>query len=468
MLLTITTEHAPATDLGYLLHKHPDNVRTVSFPFGDAHVFFPEARVERCTAALLVEVDPVGLIRGRGRRSGRQETFSLAGYVNDRPFAASSFLAVALGKVFGTAMSGRCDQRQELADAPLELEVELPVVPVRGGEAVLRSLFEPLGYRVDATQLPLDDEFPEWGPSRYWSVRLACTVRLAELLAHLYVLLPVLDDDKHYWVGDDEARKLLDKGGDWLGTHPERELISRRYLKHRRSLANDVLARLADDAPDDHAQVDSEQDLEEAKVEERISLNQQRLDTVTSVIEQVGATRVLDLGCGEGRLVQRLLRVPQVVHVTGADVSTRALERAEDRLRLEQLSDRQRSRVALIQAGLTYRDARFEGFDVATLIEVIEHLDEPRLAALEQVVFAHAAPTTVVVTTPNREHNVRFSALPAGEFRHRDHRFEWDRSEFAHWAERVAAAHGYTVTFAPIGIDDPEVGPPTQMAVFSR
>lgn len=466
MLLTISTDHAPATDLGYLLHKHPDNVRTVSFPFGDAHVFFPEAGEERCTAAVLVEVDPVGLVRRRGKKGN--ESFSLAGYVNDRPYAASSFLSVVVGKVFGTAMSGRCDQRPGLAERPLAFAVEVPVLPVRGGEPVLRSLFEPLGYQVEATAIALDDEFPGWGPSRYWSVRLTGEVRLADLLSHLYVLLPVLDDDKHYWVGDDEARKLLDKGGAWLGTHPARELISRRYLKHRRSLADDVLARLADDASGGQAGADEQHDREEARVEERISLNQQRLDGVVAAVEAAGAARVLDLGCGEGRLVQALLRSPSVAQVTGADVSTRALDRAADRVHLDELPDRQRQRVALVQAGLTYRDSRFEGFDAATLVEVIEHLDETRLAALEQVVFHHAAPPTVIVTTPNAEHNVRFESLPAGRFRHRDHRFEWSRAEFAGWARRVAAAHAYQVRFEPIGPDDAEVGPPTQMAVFTR
>lgn len=466
MLLTLTTEHEPATDLGYLLHKHPDNVRTVSLPFGDAHVFYPEAHPGRCTAALLVEVDPVGLIRRRGRKG--TGTFSLAGYVNDRPYAASSFLSVALGKVFGTAMSGRCDQRPELAAVALPFEVEVPVLPVRGGETTLRSLFEPLGYRVEATPIALDEQFPDWGPSRYASVRLTAEVRLADLLSHLYVMLPVLDDDKHYWVGEDEADKLLDKGGPWLASHPERGLISRRYLKHRRSLANEVLTRLVDDGEERSNGSDEDRVPEVDRVAAPKSLSRQRLDAVVAAVLEAGASRVLDLGCGEGRLIQMLLTSPQISHVTGADVSTGTLGRAEDRLHLNTLSERRRDRIALIQGGLTYRDSRFAGFDVATLVEVIEHLDEPRLAALEQVVFAHAQPTTVIVTTPNREHNVRFESLPAGSLRHRDHRFEWTRAEFAGWAERVATAHGYRVSYQPIGADDPEVGPPTQMAVFTR
>jgi 3' terminal RNA ribose 2'-O-methyltransferase Hen1 len=466
MLLTITTTHEPATDLGFLLHKHPDNVRTVPFPFGAAHVFFPEASEPRCTAALLVEVDPVGLVRRRGRAG--PESFSLAGYVNDRPYAASSFLSVVLGKVFGTAMAGRCDRRPELAGSPLPFEVEIPTLPCRGGAAILRSLFEPLGYEVDADPIALDDRFPDWGASRYVSARLRGAVRLADLLAHLYVLLPVLDDDKHYWVGDDEARKLLANGGAWLTAHPARQLITRRYLKHRRSLAAGVLAQLAEDDPAEPGAEDETRDREEAAVEDRISLNDQRLQAVVAAVRAAGAARVVDLGCGEGRLVQALLAEPAITHVAGVDVSLRALDRAARRIGLDELPDRQRARVTLAHGGLTYRDGRFAGHDVATLVEVVEHLDEPRLAALEQVVFVHARPAVVIVTTPNREHNVRFGSLPAGQLRHRDHRFEWSRAEFGRWADRVAADTGYTVQFEPIGAEDPEVGPPTQMAVFSR
>jgi 3' terminal RNA ribose 2'-O-methyltransferase Hen1 len=466
MLLTITTTHVPATDLGFLLHKHPDNVRTVSFPFGDAHVFFPEATSERCTAALLVEVDPVGLVRRKGRTG--QQSRSLAGYVNDRPYAASSFLSVALGKVFGTAMTGRCDRRPELAAMALPFEIDIPALPCRGGEAVLRALFEPLGYRVTARAVALDDRFPEWGDSRYLSVRLHAVIRLSELLAHLYVLLPVLDDDKHYWVGDDEARKLMDKGGSWLAAHPARELITRRYLKHRRSLAAGVLAQLAEDDPVEPGAADEDLDRDEDSLERHISLNTRRLDAVITALKRSNATRVLDLGCGEGRLVQAVFRDADFHHVTGVDVSTRALDRAATLLGIDQLSDRQGQRVALLHGGVTYRDRRFRGFDAATLIEVIEHLDEPRLSALEQVVFADAHPTTVIVTTPNREHNVRFASLPAGRLRHGDHRFEWTRVEFQGWATRVAGDHGYAVSFELVGTDDPEVGAPTQMAVFTR
>lgn len=198
MLLTVSTTHDPATDLGYLLHKHPGRVQSFPESTGVAHVFYPEATQQRCTAALLLEVDPVGLVRGRKGTSG--EAFALGQYVNDRPYAASSMLALALKDVFSTALAGRCTARPELVDTPIPLEVHIPALPCRGGIELLRRLLEPLGWQVEAAAIALDPTVPEWGDSRYVDARLRGVLRLADALRHLYVLLPVLDDAKHYWV----------------------------------------------------------------------------------------------------------------------------------------------------------------------------------------------------------------------------------------------------------------------------
>ena len=467
MLLTISTTQPPATDLGFLLHKHPDRLHEVAMPFGAARVVYPEASDDRCTVALIVDVDPVGLVRERkGGPRGRDG--SLEQYVNDRPYAASSFLAVALGKVFGTALTGRSKERPDLAGQTLPLEVHLPVVPCRGGEDVLRRLFEPLGYQVISSGIPLDEDFPEWGPSRYLEVRLAGSVTVQTLLQHLYVLLPVLDDDKHYWVDEAEIDKLVRRGSDWLGGHPEKELITRRYLRYNRRLTDAALARLLDDDtvadPDEEAE---SRDAEEEAVERPISLNTQRVDAVIAAVRAAQPASVVDLGCGDGRLVGRLLRDTDA-KVAGMDVSHRVLEVAARKLRLETMTPRQRERVELIHGALTYRDARLSGFDVATVVEVIEHLDPPRLGAFERVVFGHARPRTVVLTTPNREYNPLFANLPAGSMRHRDHRFEWSRAELAEWADRVARGYGYQVELSGIGPADAGCGQPTQMAVFTR
>ena len=466
MLLALTTTHRPATDLGHLLRKNPARAQSFDLTFGKAHVFYPEAAAERCTAALLVEVDPVALVRNRRNPSG--EGGALEQYVNDRPYAASSFLSVAIAEVFGSALSGASKERPELVDTPLPLQAALPAVPSRGGELLIRKLFEPLGYTVSTARLPLDEKFSEWGESQYYRVELAATLPLRLLLSHLYVLVPVLDDDKHYWVGDDEVDKLMRRGEGWLATHSERETITRRYLKHQRGLVSDALARLADEddpAPDDTAATRA---LEEAVIEQTISLNEQRLGAVLSALKASGAARVLDLGCGEGRLLQLLLKEKQFTEITGMDVSHRALEIARDRLHLDRLPPIQKERIRLLRGSLIYRDQRLAGYDAAAIVEVIEHLDPPRLAAFERVLFGHARPATIVITTPNSEYNVKWPALPAGKFRHRDHRFEWTRAEFQSWAAATAARAGYTARFVPVGPEDHSLGPPTQMAVFTR
>jgi len=466
MLMTLTSTHGMATDIGFLLRKNPARPQSFSLSFGKAHVFYPEATPERCTVALLVEVDPVGLVRNRRGPSG--EGGALEQYVNDRPYAASSFLSVTIAEVFSSALAGKSKERPELADTPLPLRVTFSALPCRGGEEFLRKMFEPLGYTVSANRLPLDEKFPDWGESSYFHVELSARLPLQQLLSHLYVLVPVLDNDKHYWVGDDEVEKLLRHGEGWLASHPERDAITRRYLKHQRSLVDDALAQLVDESEPNPDAVAEANALEEEAVEQTISLNEQRLGSVLAALKSTGAVRVLDLGCGEGRLLQALLKEKQFAEIVGMDVSHRALEIASDRLHYDRLPPMQKVRIRLLHGSLIYRDQRLAGFDAAAVVEVIEHLDSARLAAFERVLFECARPKSIVITTPNQEYNVKWETLPAGKFRHRDHRFEWTRSEFQAWANGVATRFGYNVRFLPVGPDDLAVGSPTQMGIFER
>ncbi len=451
MLLTLRTTHRPATDLGFLLHKHPEKLHSFDLSFGQAHIFYPEVSEEACTAALLLDVDPVGLVRGRTTDQ----------YVNDRPYVASSFLSVAIARTLASALGGRSRDRQELAETPIPLQARISVIPCRRGEELLRRLFEPLGYQMEIEPHLLDPSFPEWG-ARHFTVTLTGVLRLSELLAHIYVLVPVLDDEKHYFVDEAEVEKLVRHGGDWLRLHPERDFIARRYLKHQRSLVEEAVARLEPgEAPEEEAR-----DAEEAALERPLGLHEQRLREVAAELAASGARRVIDLGCGEGRLLEILLKDPQFSEVAGMDVSWHGLERAKDRL--DELPGRVRDRSRLFHGSLVYRDRRIEGYDAAALVEVIEHLDPPRLAAFERVVFEKARPGTVVLTTPNADYNPKWERLPAGRFRHRDHRFEWNRAELKEWGDRVAARHGYKVRYLPLGPEDPHAGAPTQMAVFAR
>ncbi|MEU1037622.1 3' terminal RNA ribose 2'-O-methyltransferase Hen1 [Streptomyces sp. NPDC005907] len=545
MFLTISTTgtaERPATDLGFLLHKHPDKAQAFSTSYGKAHVLYPEASAERCTAALLLEVDTVALVRrGKGKGRGGAPDAALAQYVNDRPYAASSLLAVALSTVFASAMKGQCNARPDLPARPLPLRIEVPALPARGGADLVRKLFEPLGWTVTVEAVPLDVRFPAWGDSRYVRLVLESAETgptLAEALRHLYVLLPVLDDAKHYWVASDEVDKLLRAGEGWLPDHPEQQLITSRYLSRRWSLTREAMERLelvrlaeADDSaveeidnavgdqpdtdgssgPGDSADglsgtggsadvpgagtgggsggtgeavgaeagastgadvsvsvsASAEAETETGTGAKSVPLAVLRREAILAALHASGAGRVLDLGCGQGQLVQTLLKDPRYTEIVGVDVSMRALTIASRRLKLERLGERQAARVRLLQGSLAYTDKRLKGYDAAVLSEVVEHVDLPRLPALEYAVFGSARPRTVLVTTPNVEYNVRWESLPAGHSRHGDHRFEWTREEFRAWASAVGERHAYDVEFVPVGPDDPEVGPPTQMAVFT-
>jgi 3' terminal RNA ribose 2'-O-methyltransferase Hen1 len=435
--------------------------------FGVATVFYPEATQERCTAALLLDVDSLRLARSRDKNS---PDFSLAQYVNDRSYAASSLLGAAMADVFSTARAGHCKAKPELAATAIPLEIALPVLPCRGGTEVAHRVFGPLGWEVEAEPIALDEAFPEWGNSRYVSLKLTGTVRLSDALSQLYVLLPVLDESKHYWQGPDEVDKLLRSGEGWLVGHPDRNLITRRYLGRRGGLTRVALARLAELNDDSAETVENENDAaaeEETRQpeEKRVPLNTQRHEAVLQALGDLNARTVIDLGCGPGQFLDRLVKTPAFTRVAGADVSARSLQYAARRLHTDRMSERQAERVSLFQSALTYEDDRLAGFDAAVLMEVIEHVDPPRLAALERVVFGAAHPGSVLVTTPNSEYNALYEGLTGT--RHPDHRFEWDRSQFAAWAERTAESYGYAVTIRGIGETDETLGAPTQLAIFT-
>lgn len=454
MFLSIATTFRPATDLGFLLMKHPDRVHEAELAFGKATIVFPEANEARCEAALVLDMDPVALVRGRGQADG-----IMTQYVNDRPYAATSFLSVALNRLFRTAMNGESRERPELAKGRMPLEIR--VTPLPGHPDIIAAFFAPLGWGVSVEPVP--------GSARYSSLTLRGDHRLADALSHLYVLIPALDAQKHYWVGDDELEKLLSKAGGWLGEHPRKEEIAQRYLKRKPSLVKEALARLApeeiEEADTDRAEAPKLQ-AEEA-LEAPMRLNDIRLERVHAMLKELSAWRVADLGCGEGKLLQRLAQDRKFVRLFGLDACVRDLEKAARRLKLER-AGAPVERITLLHGALTYRDARWNAIDAACLVEVIEHLDPGRLPALEAVVFGGAKPRHVIVTTPNVEHNALFAGMASGAFRHPDHRFEWTRSEFQTWAEGVCGRHGYTVSYTAVGEDHATHGPPTQMAVFSR
>lgn len=467
MLLTLTCSAPSAPEVGFLLGKNPASVFERPFSAGVVWVFYPEVADDHVTVAMLTEIDPIGLVRGPAPLT------RLDHYINDRPYVASSLTSVALNTAFGSALAGRATSHAERLNEPMRWRVSIDAVACEAGEELITRLFAPLGYAITTTRLPLDVRFPAWGQADLYSLTLDGEQTTRAVLSHLYVLLPVLDNSKHYYVGAEEAEKLLAHGGDWLASHPERALITRRYLRYKRPLVQSALDRLAESDPalrsaEEASPADdgSEPAPPAEPAEPTPGLHEQRLSAVLAAIRAVGATSLLDLGCGEGRLLTLALGERSLTRILGMDVSSVALARARRRLHLEEMAPAKRARIELAQGSLVYRDDRLRGFDVAALVEVIEHLDLDRLAAMERVVFQHARPRRVVVTTPNREYNVRWEALGEQRLRHRDHRFEWTRAECRAWAERVATTYGYTLTWQGIGPDDPEVGAPSQMVIF--
>lgn len=479
MLLTITAEGENAAALSFLLHKHPDKLQQVELSVGVAYIFYPECGKEKVTAALLLDIDPIGMVRNAKNFAGKD--FLLGQYVNDRPYVASSFMSSAISKAFSSAMNGSCKEHPEFIDMPLALTAKISVLPApRGGELLIKRLFEPLGYTVEAERHLLDTQFSEWGYGKYFTLTLKNTLSLKDLLSHLYVLIPVLDNEKHYFITQNEVEKLLQKGKGWLEQHPEREIIVPRYLINLKSLmrsAFEVLQAVEDGTipdTDNEAEQDGLTEIEDTaaahtqlqKVKKE-RLHDIRLKLVAEKLKQSGAASVIDLGCGDGKLLRLLLKEKQFTRIAGTDVSYSELEKSQDKLHWNEMPEKQRERLSLFQSSLTYRDKRFSGFDAAAVVEVIEHLDSNRLPALEKSLFTYAKPQTIVLTTPNREYNVRYENLSAGKVRHSDHRFEWTRSEFEAWAERVARENNYTVAFFPVGEEEENIGAPSQMAVFT-
>ncbi|MDR2159216.1 MAG: 3' terminal RNA ribose 2'-O-methyltransferase Hen1 [Treponema sp.] len=467
MLFTITYTGENPADLGYLLHKNPARPQTAELSFGRAHVFYTETGPGRYTAALLLDIDPLDLVRGRkGTKPG-----GVFDYVNDRPYVCSSFMCTAISAVYGTAMSGRCAKKQELADTPLDLSARLFTLPCRGGVILPELLFEPLGYEVGAEETGLlDEQFSEWGNSPYINLSIRGKVRLRDLLNHLYVLIPVFDRQKHYWIGEGEIDKLLSHGKGWLQDHPERDLIARRYFKNLGSLAHDALNRLDNGegageafSSEEPPVADTADDEPEETV--RPKLNTLRLEAALGVIKKSGAKSVIDLGCGEGNLLRLLMKEKDITRIAGVDVSRTALERARMKLKIDRMPEVQQKRISLFQSSVTYRDKRFRGYDAAALVEVIEHLDENRLDTLAALVFGDARPGIVVISTPNVEYNEMYGI---SRFRHGDHRCEWTRSRFQSWAQEIARRYGYNVSFEGVGEAVEKLGAPTQMGVFEK
>lgn len=465
MLLTITSEGDNSQDLSYLLHKNPDKVQMFNITGGKAHVFYPEYSKKKTTVALLLDIDTIEIIRNiRLPDNG----FMLKNYINDRPYVASSFTSHAISEVFSSALNGKCKLKPELVELEMDFEININVLKIKGGNSAwINKIFEPLGYKVEFKRHFLNENFTQWGESNYYSVKLKNNITLQKLLSQLYVLLPVFDYEKHYFISTNEIDKLLDKGKEWLSGHPEKDIITKRYLNNLKKYYNPALERLNENNNEDLYKEEIE-NINDVEVEKKLSLNKQRLKTVFDKVKDSGYTSIMDLGCGEGKLLKMLLKDSKFSKITGMDVSYSELQKAKDNLYYEELSDKQKERLTLIQGSLLYKDERLKNHEVATVIEVIEHLELFSLKYLEKVLFSYLKPNMIIITTPNSEYNQKYENLENELFRHHDHRFEWSRKEFYDWLKNIQNEYKYNFEVFEIGESDNLLGSPTQMAVLKK
>ena len=469
MLLTITYEPEPgpdegvgvdATVFGYLLHKHPAKVQTFSAPVGEIHVLYPEATARRCTVAVLLEVDPVGLVRNKRFRG---DSGSLDHYVNDRPYVASSMLAVALGTVFRTAMTGRSDSYAELAAAPLPLRVEIPVASSRGDEEnLIRRVFEPCGWAVTEHRIPLDVDPPEWGPSRYSAVTLTGRIRAGRGAASA-VRAAAGARRCQALLGRRRRGRQAAARAEGLAARPPGARADHPALPAAPAFAGPHCrgpAHRADRGRDRRRGGERDRGTSQAA---RRRARETRSSTCCAI---EGACSVVDMGCGEGALLRGWRRILGSRRIVGVDVSARSLDGGAGHAARHRRPTAERERIVLLHGSVVYRDERLAGYDAMVLMEVVEHVDPSRLAALEDAVFGRRGTTAVMVTTPTPS-TTRCTHARRGSDPSRGSPVRVDQDAVPRLGRRGRRRFGYRAICASRH-EDVEHGPPTQLALFVK
>jgi 3'' terminal RNA ribose 2''-O-methyltransferase Hen1 len=456
MLLTITYKGKDTQDLGYMLFKNPNRPQSVKLTTGSAYVYYPKVSDEETTIALLLDINSLDLAKGEKGKDVQPQ--SLFDYVNDRPYVASSFLATAMNKVFGTAISGRGDEYQELVDSKLNLSATIHMFPCPVDKERINKVFEPLGYEVNYETFLLDNKFPEWGDSKYVNLTVSGNVVLRDLLKQIILLIPVFDKFKHYDVSNqDELNKLLKLGDGWLSDHPEKDFIVNRYLQFKKGLVNKAQEHLKSDVDE------IEESIDKAVTEKEESLNTTRFNSVINELIKIEAKSVLDIGCSNGKLLEAIRDKMPNIKLAGIDVHLKAVSIADKMANKKDLD-----KIDFFQSSILYKDKRFKGYDAVTAIEVMEHIDEFKLYLFEKVLFGYINPRVAILTTPNKDYNENYDNINNKGLRHFDHRFEFTKREFESWVTKICSKYGYIYFFKSIGKADEKDQQPTLMVTFMK
>lgn len=443
MLFKITTKNRDPNDLSFLLHKHHAKIHNVETRHGQAIVFFSEKSYDVTSCCVTMEIDSIGLTKRFDHGNGQ---IGLDAYVNDSPYSYSQIMNSAVRKVFGTTLTGVCKMKPELSSLEIDFEILLTPVRVPSKDLVV-NLFEPLGYDITMSDHSKYSKNVDFGLNPYVSIKLKKKGVLSLILSHINVLLGAIDTRRVNEINDDEIESLVNRSISWINEHPKKEFLLQRLLKKKKHV---LAAKLMLDP-------NSEETKAEGEFAPRRRLNDDRHDKIVEIVKSLKPKKLLDLGCGEGNFLKKIAN-EDIEKITGVDSFIEVLRWAKRKTEGYK-------NINLVQSGLTYHDKRLQGYDTATLIEVIEHNDHERLKLIIDNIFGHMSLDNIIISTPNIEYNVIYNVIG---FRHNDHRFEMTRKEFNDWAENIGLTYKYFVSFDGAGEVSSDHGQPTQIAIFRK
>ncbi|PYF06198.1 3' terminal RNA ribose 2'-O-methyltransferase Hen1 [Ureibacillus chungkukjangi] len=445
MQLTIRGTGQDIQVISYLLAKNPNNLYERRVSGHLVRMFFSQFSEEEVEVTFFVTPDPIELSRNNSK------VYDITSYINDREFVVSSIFCTFLRTALGTALNGKpVEEYEPWVNHPFPLEFSFGPVASQLTDQDIQSLFQPLGYAVEITygEADYNMDFKSKSSARFITLKGSTTLQMG--LRQLFVLIPVLDNYKHYYIDEQEVEKIVRYGEGWLDKHPKREFILRQALRFKEV----------------YGQFENQHTKKENESSPKLRLNDLRYDKIVGKVNQLKRKEtVVDLGSGEGKLSEKLGFIDGVKEILAVEPSESATLKALKRFE-KAAQDKNFVKPRQIFGSLFYYDERLKGKDVLILCEVIEHIDEYRLPKIIQTILQDYRPRTLIITTPNQEYNEVYGM--GGDYRHPDHRFEWTREEFQTWCKTQNENHEYNIAFDGIGEEHELHGYPTQMCLFTR
>ncbi|WP_141431100.1 3' terminal RNA ribose 2'-O-methyltransferase Hen1 [Bacillus sp. 03113] len=448
MQLSVKAVGDGAKILSYLIAKNPYNLYDRDEKSNRVRLVYTVFDEKEVEVVIFVTPDPVELVRNSAN------AFDITQYINDREFAVSSLFCTNIRKALGTALNGKPkEEYQKWVNHPFELHMNFGPVASHLSDENIVELLHPLGYivEIERGETNYSFELKQRSSSRFIHLKGQQTIQQA--LRHLFILIPVIDNYKHYFIDEHEIEKLVRYGEGWLDSHPLREYIIKQSLRFS-ELINQFPSLAKKDDEEEHSSAP------------KVRLNELRYQAVVEKIKSLSQrASIVDFGSGEGKLSVRLSNIPDVKEVLAVEPSETAQLRAIQRFEKASYNQTHVSPTPIL-GSLFYYDERLLNKDVMILCEVIEHIDEYRLPNIMKTIFREYQPKTLIVTTPNREYNEVYAMDEI--VRHSDHRFEWTRQEFKSKCETWIKNVLYSMEFEGIGLEHEEYGHPTQMCTFVR